>query len=110
MGLRVCESRGTGRGVTGVRGSPRRRGSNRSAQGHEDAEEPRGAEGRQGQVTGVGVFEASRLLLVTGLADAASGCGTNMPGLCSLVVSGFWGVRSYVPHLALCSEMHTGGL
>lgn len=39
-------------------------------------------------MTGVGVFEAGRLLLVTGLADAGSGRGTNTPGLCSLVVSG----------------------
>lgn len=30
-------------------------------------------------MTGVGVFEASRLLLVTGLADPASGRGTNTP-------------------------------
>lgn len=77
-GAEVCESSGPGRGVIGVRGSPRR-GVLRSAEGPEDAEEPRGAEGRQDQVTRVGVFEASRLLLVTRVADAAKGGGTYTP-------------------------------
>ena len=31
-------------------------------------------------MTGVVVFKTSRLLLVTGVADAASGRGTNTPG------------------------------